>query len=83
MCMCVCRHSSLDTFLAAPHQLESDQLPCSIGWLAAGAFHRARCERNLASAYELAHCSTLAPRSAHKKMMVASPQKPSISMPKN
>ena len=52
--VCVCMHSSIDTFLAAPHQLESDQLPCSI----------------------------LAPRSAQKKLKLASAQKPSISMQK-
>ena len=44
---------------------------------------RARCARKVASAYELAHCSTLAPRSAPKKLKVISSQKPSISMQNN
>ena len=80
MCMCVCTHSSLDTFLAAPHQLESDQLRRlhRLVFRPAPLLHRLA--RKLASAYELAHCSTLAPRSAQKKLKGISSQKPSISM---
>ena len=78
--VCVCTHSSLDTFLAAPDQLESDQLRRlhRLVFRPAPLLHRLA--RKLASAYELAHCSTPAPRSAQKKMKVAPSQKPSISM---
>jgi hypothetical protein len=80
--VCVCTHSSLDTFLAAPDQLESDQLRRlhRLVFRPAPLLHRLA--RKLASAYELAHCSTLAPRSAQKKLKLASPQKPSMSMQK-
>ena len=80
--VCVCTHSSLDTFLAAPHQLESNQLPCSISLLAAGAWTAPDARANRRALEMLAHCSTLAPRSAQKKLKLASPQKPSMSMQK-
>ena len=78
-------HALLPRYIfGRPLQLESDQLPCSSGWLAAGAWNAPDARANWrASAYELAHCSTLAPRSAQQKMKVASPQKPSISMQQN
>ena len=78
--VCVCTHSSLDTFLAAPHQLESNQLPCSISLLAAGAWTAPDARANRRALEMLAHCSTLSPRSAQKKLKGMSCQKVSISM---
>ena len=82
-CACVCVHALLPRYIfggprpagirPAPllHRLAFRPAPL-LHWLA----------RKLASAYELAHCSTLAPRSAQKKLKLASPQKPSMSMQK-
>ena len=80
-CACVCARTPPSIHFGGPppagirpapllHRLAFRPAP-ELHWLA----------RKLASAYELAHCSTLAPRSAQKKLK-ASPQKPSISMQK-
>ena len=76
VCVCVCTHPSLDTSLAAPHQLEAGQLPYSIGRDRSRRNDRAKCARKFPSAYEVAHSSTHAPRSAEKNMKVASTHAP-------
>ena len=82
-CACVCVHALLPRYIFGG--------PPAAGIRPTPLLHRLvfrpapllhRLARKLASAYELSHCSTLAPRSAQKKLKLASPQKPSISMQK-
>ena len=81
-CACVCARTptSIDFWLSPTAAIRPAPL---LHWLARSRrMDHARSARKLASAYELAHCSTLAPRSAQKKLKLASPQKPSSSMQK-
>ena len=82
-CACVCVHALLPRYIFGgppPAGIRPAPLLHRLVFRPAPLLHRLA--RKLASAYELSHCSTLAPRSAQKKLKLASPQKPSISMQK-
>ena len=80
-CACVCARTPFSNYVWRPPPARSAPLLHRLA--RSRRMDHASCARKLASVYELAHCSNLTPRSAQKKLKLASTKKPSISMQKN